>query len=163
MTRAGLAIAALALTASVPALAGWDRPAWGQTLAELLARGDLAAAKTKDKKDERIHEARKLAQGQAEIDGVAYTVNYFFEPKADRLSKVNLVPEASQCTAARDSFTARQGEGKREIKRTVIMADRPELVQEVIDWTLPDGQGTISYVSVSFGEEMKYCQLLHEA
>ena len=145
-----------------PALAQWKAPQWGVTQAEVLSNSALQARKEKDRKDSRIRNARKLAEGPIVIDGIDFTASYYFGEKADRLVMINVVPALSDCPAAITSFQAAFGEGSREVKSTVIAENRPELVQEKIEWRGEGIAGSITYLGVSFGDQLAYCQLLHE-
>ena len=145
-----------------PAWAQWKAPEWGVTQAEILADPALQARKQKDRKDSRIRSARKLAEGPIVIDGIDFTASYYFAEKADRLVMINVVPAVGDCPVAVTSFQATFGEGSREVKSTVITENRPELVQEKIEWRGEGIAGAITYLVVSFGDQLAYCQLLHE-
>lgn len=159
---AAIAGALLAVTGFAPLSAqeqGWN---WGMGVDEVIAAVN-GTKKVKEKKDQRILGAHRLAEGTTEVDGVPFKTAFYFDPATKGLSKVNHTPSVDNCLAARDAIAARLGEGKVEMKSDAILPGRQLLNQENRLWSEPLHGGTINYVSVSFGDDLQYCQILHEA
>lgn len=160
-------LAACAITASCilasPAAATWGGTRWGMSVDEVLATLGPTATRVEDEKDQRIQGAQRLVSAQSTSDSITYTVDYFFDGRRKTLTKVNLVPTTAECLSARAAFIVQLGEGKVESKSQQLMRDRPPLVSEERVWPDPAGEGTVSYSSVAFGDEMQYCQILFAA
>lgn len=157
----GLAALVFALGAS-PALATWNNTQWGMSVEEVLAAVGDSARQVRDERDRRILGARRLVTSEDTREEVHYTVDYFFEGRDRTLAKVNLVPEADECPTARAAFIATLGPGQTEEKRIQITPDRPAIIEFKQVWQDPVGQGTISYMSVSFETALQFCQILFE-
>ena len=156
-----LAVATYLLGAS-PALATWNNTEWGMTVEEVLAAVGESGRQVRDDRDKRILDARRLVTAEDTQTEVHYTVDYLFEGRQERLTKVNLVPETNECADAHDAFAANLGERQTEEKRMEIMPGRQVILESKQVWQDPAGQGTVSYMSISFETELQYCQILFE-
>jgi len=96
------------------------------------------------------------------LNGIRFNGSYYFTAQDDRLTKVNLIAGATDCLGARAAFLKRYGNGAPSTKRDVIAEGRPVLVQEKIEWKGEGIAGTVTYLSVAFDADLKYCQILFE-
>lgn len=165
MKRTALLLApALALCSiASPAHATWNGTQWGMSVDEVIETVGGDAHEVLDRRDTRILGTYNLVTSTSSQEPVDYEVDYYFTEKRNAtLTKVRLGPVLDQCRIARASFIATLGEGQVELKSDEIIPDRPPLNQEKRTWDDPGGQGTVTYLSVSFGEELQYCQILFE-
>lgn len=157
----GAALAALALAG--PANAGWEDVAWGMNLDQVVAAGGPATARIKEDKGMRIMGMHRLATGKAIIDGMAFDLHYYFDPKSLKLKAINFIPPAKECDAAIAAYLGRFGRPTEKRKEMPLRPDEPPLVQVEYEWkggpTL--GGDKIEGVDVSVAKtETRYCQFL---
>lgn len=156
-------LGALALAAgATPAMATWNDTQWGMTVAEVLATVGVSARQVRDERDKRILDQRRLVTSEDNRSELHYTVDYFFDPDDRTLSKVMLVPETAECPIARQAFAATLGPGQTEEKRIEIAPGRPGIIELSQAWPDPAGQGTVTYLSISFETDIQHCQILFE-
>jgi hypothetical protein len=148
-----------------PALAGWEFANWGMAPDQVVAASNGAAARVAEDKDKRIRDMARLASGRAIVDGVNYTIDYFFDPKAKTLSAINFVPADADCDAAIAGFKARLGTPKEKRKETVLDPRKPPLVTVEYEWRGGAlGKDKVSGVDVSVREmDIRYCQFLRSS
>lgn len=159
----GVALGTLALAAgATPAMATWNDTQWGMTVVEVLATVGDSARQVRDERDRRILDQRRLVTSEDVRSELHYTVDYFFDPADRTLSKVMLVPETAECLVARQAFVARLGPGQSEEKRIEIAPGRPGIIELSQTWPDPAGQGTVTYLSISFETDIQHCQILFE-
>lgn len=151
-----------ALVIAAPALAGYEFAAWGMTADQLVAASNGAATAVKEEKDKRILKMYRLAAGRTTIGGVDYTLDYYFEPKRQKLAGINFVPAKTACDAAIAEHKARLGTPIEKRKESVLEAGKPPLVQVEYEWSGGAlGGDKVSGVDVSVKEfDIRYCQFL---
>lgn len=151
----GLAIAS-------PALAGFEFANWGMTVDQLISASNGTAVQVRDDKSKRIQDKLRLTSGRTNLDGVSYTLDYFFEPKTKGLALINFVPAKTDCDAALSAHKARLGTPMEKRKESVIQPGKPPLVQVEYEWSGGFlGSDKVSGVDVSVKEMgIRYCQFL---
>ncbi len=160
-SSATLALCILGMAPS-PAQATWNGTQWGMSVDQVIATIGESASKVRDERDKRILNTHRLVTSHDTREDLHYTVDYFFTPRDKRLTKVNLKPEPAECPIARAAFAVTLGEGDQQEKRIEIAPDRPAIIEFKQVWQDPAGQGTVSYLSVSFDSDLRFCQILFE-
>jgi hypothetical protein len=130
---------------------------------EVVAASNGGIASVKEAKDERIRGMLRMASGKAEIEGVSFDVDYFFNPKTKKLAAINFIPAKTQCDAALAAHTARFGSPAEKTKVMPIEQGKPPLVQVEYEWSGSAALGSdrIAGVDVSVKEfDIRYCQFL---
>lgn len=150
------------LLVSVAAQADWQAPRWGMKLEAVVAAGGSEIVAVDEIEDKRIQENHRLASSKAVIDGVSYTLDYFFKPKSSELVLVSHVPAKTDCDAAIASHIRRFGDGKPDVKSTVIQRGKPPLVTTKFVWRDPASGDLIEGADVAVPDYgIRYCQFLH--
>ncbi len=163
MNRLLLKIAAVAIAAlPVAAQADWQAVSWGMLPAAVIAAGGGQIQPTDEIKEKRINDNYRLATGQAVIDGIGYTLDYFFKPDTTKLVQVNHTPAKTDCDAAFASHSKRFGDGKPEVKTIQMKPGKPPLVQTRYSWKDPARGDQIAGIDLAVAEYgIRYCQFLH--
>lgn len=145
-----------------PALAGFEFANWGMTADQVVSASSGAAVLVKDDKNKRIQNKLRLASGRATVDGVSYSLDYFFEPKSKGLALINFVPAEADCDAAIAAHKAKLGTPTEKRTETVIDPRKPPLVQVEYEWRGGAlGSDKVSGVDVSVkAMGIRYCQFL---
>lgn len=160
MNRYWVALSLIAV--SVAAQADWQAPRWGMQPEAVVAAGGAEIVAVEEIEDKRIQENHRLASSKAVIDGVGYALDYFFKPQSRGLVLVNHVPVKTDCDAAIASHNRRLGDGKAEVKSTVIQRGKPPLVTTKYVWRDPASGDLIEGSDVAVPDYgIRYCQFLH--
>lgn len=159
----GRVLALSAVLAASPVWAGYLAAEWGMTAEQVVATSNGTITVVPEDKGKRIRDQHRLATGTAEIDGIPYVLNYFFDPKKKTLTAINFVPPKERCDDAIATHKARFGapEQKREVLQ--LGGNRPPLVTVEYSWRGGMGLGSdrITGVDVSVVERgVRYCQFL---
>jgi hypothetical protein len=160
MIRYWIALPLLAL--SVGAQADWQGVQWGMSPEAVIAAGGSEIVAVDEIKDKRIQDNHRLATSRAVIDDVGYVLDYFFKPKSRELVLVSHVPAKTDCDVAIASHNRRFGDGKPDVKSTVIQPGKPPLVTTKFVWRDPASGDLIEGANVAVTEyRIRYCQFLH--
>lgn len=163
MSRLLLKIAAVSIAAlPVAAQADWQAVRWGMLPEAVIAAGGGQIQATQEIKDKRILDNYRLATSQATVDGVGYTLDYYFKPKDRKLALINYVPAKTDCDAAIASYTKRFGEGKGEVKSMELKPGKPPIIQTKYSWSDAASGDHIAGSNIQVVEYgIRYCQFLH--
>ena len=147
---------------SAPGWAQWEFARWGMTATDLVAASGGLASAVPDEDGKRIRDMHRLATGKTTLDGIDYTVDYFFDDKARKLVAVNFTPEKTQCDAAQAAYVARFGKPKEKRTELKLSPRQPPLITIEYEWRdRANGNDMISGTDVSAQEmRIRYCQFL---
>ena len=121
--------------------------------------GDIQAVE--EVKDKRILDKFHLATSQAEVDGIGYTLDYFFDPRTKQLVLINFRPAKTDCDLAIASHTKRFGDGHGQVEVKEVQPGKPPLVMTKFDWKDAATGDHISGSDVAVKEyNIRYCQFL---
>ena len=155
-----LAFATLAAPSS--ALAQYEYAQWGMSLEQLIAASGGILTKEKDRKDRRIEGQRRLATGTADSDGIRLETRFYFAPKADELTRVNLIPAKEDCIKYRDQQLALLGDVTPDYENDNFEAGDQTIFQDLYEWNDPGGAGKVLFAMVRFDDKPQHCQLQHQ-
>ena len=162
MNRTLPRIMAVAIAAiPVAAQADWLAVHWGMQPDAVVAAGSGAIQAVEEDKGKRILDKFRLATSHAEVDGIGYTLDYFFEPSSRQLVLINFSPEKADCDLAIASHTMRFGDGHGQVKVQEVQRGKPPLVMTKFDWKDAATGDHISGSDVAVKEyNIRYCQFL---
>ena len=162
MNRTLSRIMAVAIAAiPVAAQADWLAVHWGMQPDAVVAAGGGDIQAVEEVKDKRILDKFRLATSQAEVDGIGYTLDYFFEPSSRQLVLINFSPEKADCDLAIASHTKRFGDGSAKVDVKILKPGKPPLVMTKFSWRDAVTGDSIAGGDIAVKEyDIRYCQFL---
>lgn len=149
-----------------PAEKGWGYAKWGMSPAEVIAAAARAtpnkpAAEAADSKGQRIFGKRRLVTTFAKFYYVPVSIDYYFEPRIQKLVFVRIQPlePAGDCSEFEKTATEKFGVSLPE--DTMMGASAAPLRLRKREWDDTEHGNTYSFSSVAYGQRApSHCQIL---
>ncbi len=149
-----------------PAEKGWGYAKWGMSPAEVIAAAaqatpDKPAAEAADSKGQRIFGKRRLVTTFGKFNYIPVSIDYYFEPKIQKLVFVRIQPLDRTSDCNEFEITATEKFGTSLPKDTTLGTSAEALRMRRREWDDTENGNIYNFSSASFGQRApSHCQIL---